>query len=138
MSYLRYILRHKWYVFLECHRLGIPWLGIIHDMLAGSTGEKYYPRLQNGTSTQPGTAIRSGTSITGNTGFWSSKFLPSELFPFQDDDPDEALPIPDRYRREMLASKPGHSMPQWYTERREKVLHPETREWIEAQLERLS
>jgi hypothetical protein len=28
-KYLRYILRHKWYVFVECCRLGIPWRGAI-------------------------------------------------------------------------------------------------------------
>lgn len=29
---LVYLLRHKWLVFVECCRLGIPWLGIIHDL----------------------------------------------------------------------------------------------------------
>lgn len=31
-QYLRYILRHKWYVFQECRRLGITWRGITHDL----------------------------------------------------------------------------------------------------------
>lgn len=29
--YLNYVIRHKWFVFLECCKLGIPYLGIIHD-----------------------------------------------------------------------------------------------------------
>ncbi len=30
-KYLSYVLRHKWFVFIECCRLGIWWRGIIHD-----------------------------------------------------------------------------------------------------------
>lgn len=32
LRYLRYVLRHKWFVFLACRRLGVPlWQAIIHD-----------------------------------------------------------------------------------------------------------
>ncbi len=60
----------------------------------------------------------------------------------QDDDPDLVLPMPDRYRREMLADWRGASRAytssdntrEWYLKRRDKMikrLHPETRAWIE-------
>src|ERR1700738_4492504 len=29
--YLRYVLRHKWYVFIYGRQLGIPWLALLHD-----------------------------------------------------------------------------------------------------------
>jgi hypothetical protein len=32
IKYLRYVLRHKWYVMLECFRQGLYWRGIMHDM----------------------------------------------------------------------------------------------------------
>ena len=32
IKYLKYVLRHKWYVFLECYKLGIPITGIFHDI----------------------------------------------------------------------------------------------------------
>ena len=32
LKYLWYVLRHKYYVFVECWKLGIPWLGLIHDI----------------------------------------------------------------------------------------------------------
>lgn len=32
LSYTRYIIRHKWFVFLECCKLGIPIAGIFHDL----------------------------------------------------------------------------------------------------------
>ena len=37
-NYLKYVLRHKWFVFLACWELGIPWQGIIHDW------HKFMPR----------------------------------------------------------------------------------------------
>jgi len=30
--YLKYVIRHKWYVFIECCKLGIPLRGIVHDI----------------------------------------------------------------------------------------------------------
>lgn len=32
LKYLKYLLRHKWYVFVECCKLGIVWRGITHDL----------------------------------------------------------------------------------------------------------
>jgi len=32
LKYLGYILRHKWYVGLECFKRGLIWRGIMHDM----------------------------------------------------------------------------------------------------------
>jgi len=37
-KYLKSLLRHKWFVFLEACKLGIPWLGITHDF------SKFFPR----------------------------------------------------------------------------------------------
>jgi len=32
IKYIKYVLRHKWYVFIECCKKGIYWRGIMHDM----------------------------------------------------------------------------------------------------------
>lgn len=32
LLYLRYLLKHKWYVFLKCCEYGIVWRGITHDV----------------------------------------------------------------------------------------------------------
>lgn len=32
LKYLRYLLRHKWYVTIECFKIGLYWRGIMHDM----------------------------------------------------------------------------------------------------------
>ena len=31
ISYLKYVCVHKYYVFLKSCKLGIPWLGLVHD-----------------------------------------------------------------------------------------------------------
>lgn len=31
-KYFKYVVKHRWFVFLECCKLGIPWQGIIHDI----------------------------------------------------------------------------------------------------------
>lgn len=32
LKYASYVMRHKWFVFLECCKMGIPWRGITHDL----------------------------------------------------------------------------------------------------------
>lgn len=32
LKYLKYVLRHKWYVSIECFKRGLYWRGIMHDM----------------------------------------------------------------------------------------------------------
>jgi hypothetical protein len=37
--YLLYILRHKWFVFLECWKVGLFWRGLTHDLSKFSPAE---------------------------------------------------------------------------------------------------
>lgn len=39
LQYLWYVMRHKWYVFVECCKDGIVWRGIIHDLSKFSRAE---------------------------------------------------------------------------------------------------
>lgn len=32
LKYLRYVIRHKWFVFVECCKVGMPWRGLVHDL----------------------------------------------------------------------------------------------------------
>ena len=32
LKYLRYIVRHKWFVLLECWKRGLYWRGLVHDL----------------------------------------------------------------------------------------------------------
>lgn len=31
-QYLKYVLKHRWFVFVECCKVGIPWRGLVHDL----------------------------------------------------------------------------------------------------------
>ena len=47
LGHLKTVLTHKWYVFIYCCKLGIPWQGIKHDLSKFSWTEfsesvKYY------------------------------------------------------------------------------------------------
>lgn len=152
LKYLSYVLRHKWFVFLACRELGIPWLGIIHDWSKFRPDEwvpyvKYFYE-------RPGTVRdESGYYKPYDTGapdfdyawllhqkrnkhHWQWWVLPC------DEDGVKVLPIPDKYRREMLADWKGAGQAQgtpntahWYTKNSHKLqLHPETRDWIEEQI----
>lgn len=32
LKYLKYLIKHKWFVFIECTKAGEIWLGILHDL----------------------------------------------------------------------------------------------------------
>lgn len=152
LKYLKSLLRHKWFVFVECCKLGIPWLGIIHDLSKFSPDEffAYSNRFFGGED---------------NRNKWGRSWLHHQHFnkhhpefyivgwrgdsSFYDDVcykiPNyniAVFSIPDRYRREMLADWRGagraYGNPDtkaWYLKNCENIiLHDETRRWIEEQL----
>jgi hypothetical protein len=45
-KYLKYVIRHKWYVFLECCNLGIPFRGIFHD-LSKFLPDEFFPYMNH-------------------------------------------------------------------------------------------
>jgi len=156
LAYLGYILRHKWFVFWECVRLGIVWRGLIHDWHKFLPSEwiPYARYFYN----QDGTRIQRQDSTgyykpteTGDAAFdfawllhqkrgrhhWQWWVLP------EDEGGIKVLPMGEEDRQEMLADWRGAGRAQgkpdtrkWYETNSHKMqLHPDTRHWIEAQLE---
>ncbi len=153
-QYLWYVIRHKWYVFFECCKLGIPWRGISHDWHKLLPSE-YFPYANffykpDGTKNQR----RDETGYykpddTGDAAFDLAWFLhqkralhhwQSWCFP----DMSRAIKIlamPHKSRLEMLADWRGaaraqglsrDSVSEWYDKNKDKMhLHPDTREWVE-------
>ena len=184
LTYLRMVLRHKFFVFLEACRLGIPWLGLVHDWtkflpaefvpyarwfygdcavayVCGSEGfeeghtvtvyanppvQMYIKSIKRGKM-----YLKSLGEKAAFDGAWNhhqkrnkhhwqrwlltldSARTDGKLFP---------VPMPDRYRREMLADWRGAgraygnpNTAEWYMKNRDQMqLHPQTREWVEAEL----
>lgn len=140
LAYLRYVIIHKWYVFVECWRRGLVWQGVIHDL------SKFWPDewipyvwhfhlLGNPPRTEWGEAFKRA---------WLRHVHRNPHHPEHYYYEDTALDIPMRYRVELLADWVGASriqgnhLPSWYRAHRHRfVLHPDTRAWIETELERL-
>ncbi len=160
LSYLRYVLRHKWFVFVECWSLGIPWLGLIHDLSKFRPSEwGPYVRYFYGADGDPKQGKRDDTGYykptdTGDDAFdfawllhqkrnrhhWQWWILP------EDDGGTKLMPIPEKYLKEMLADWHGAGRAQgtpdtvqWYQANRGKLqLHSKSRQWIETQIEGLT
>ena len=153
LRYFWYIVRHKWFVFIECCKLGIPWLGIVHDWSKFLPSEwiPYVNHFYGEGKSREDAGEYYDAANTGSDTFdyawlyhqhrnkhhWQYWMLP------QDDDEDKLLQMPDKYRREMLADWRGagraitgiDNTPRWYLNHKDKMqLHSDTRAWIERQL----
>jgi len=158
-TYLRYVLKHKWFVFVECYKLGIPWLGFVHDWSKFLSSEWWaYVRYFHGNY----------PTLTELHGDWRNLYdgLTKEdvqcqfdiawlyhqhrnkhhwqyWILVQDEDENKLLEMPDRYQKEMLADWRGAGLAifgkdntkEWYQKNKDKMqLHPNTRKRIEAMI----
>jgi|GEM_PF-401922 len=144
-QYLKYVLRHKWFVFRAGLKLRVPLLALLlHDWDKFTPG-MWLPyartfRKPNGEGQyEPSDAFFHAWNghEKRNKHHWQYWVLvkdSGELVP---------LPMPDRHRREMLADWIGAGRAlgkpdtrAWYQANSRKImLHPETRAWVERQLE---
>jgi len=153
LKYLWYLLQHKWFVFLECCRVGLYWRGLVHDLSKFRPSE-WFPYAEYFYGKQP-LERQDGyykPTDTGNPAFdfawllhqkrnrhhWQWWVLP------RDDGSIRILPMDPASRLEMLcdwrgagrAQKNNLSTAEWYKKHKDKLqLHPETRKWVEETLE---
>ncbi len=166
LRYLRYLFWHKLYVFVECLKMGLLWQGLTHDLskfrpsewgpyLEYFYGDKYLSReniVQVG-----GPHLVECYRILGcrfkedveadydwawllhqhrNPHHWQFYILREDL------GWERVLPMPDRYRKEMLADWKGAGRAlgkpdtrAWYLKNRCHIrLYPDTQAWIEERL----
>jgi len=110
IGHLKTILRHKWYVGIECFGQGLYWQGIVHDLSKFSYIEFFYSaQYWNGTSTPIGREkAEKGYSLAWlnhkakNKHHWEywTDFYNGVIKP---------VPIPDKYLREMACDMIGAS-----------------------------
>ena len=156
LKYISYVFRHRWFVFLECCKMRIPWLGIIHDWSKFRPSEFIPYAYHFFRATDLG--IKTGRDETGyysagetdDPAFNFAWFLHQKrnkhhwqfwIFPV-DFGRIKILEIPLKYRKEMLADWRGAGRAQgtldtkkWYLRHKYKMLlGSETRKWIEANL----
>lgn len=150
-AYLRYVLRHKWFVGVaarELGGLGFALFSLRHD-LSKLLPSEFVPYSRY--FYEPDGRPRQRRDSTGDSAFDWAWLLHQKrnrhhwqwyIVPL-DDGGTKALPMPERYRLEMLADWVGAGLAQgygrntigWYAKNRDKmVLHPETRAWVEDML----
>lgn len=150
-QYLRYLIRHIFFVAFACFMKGIWWRGLLHDISKWRPDEwlpyanyfyGYNPRDKTGyyKPTDTGDAAFDFAWLLHqkrNRHHWQFWILP------EDDGCIKILPMPHIYRLEMLCDWWGASMAQghkgkmktWYEANKHKMqLHPETREWVEMNI----
>lgn len=146
LKYLRYVLKHKWYVFLECMKLDVPlWGALIHDWQKFTPAEwgPYRQRffVERGNDTESESVKKNFKRawlhhLHHGPHHW-------EYWLLKDGGDIVALEMSDRYRREMLADWNGAGLAingvndteKFYEKRKDKIiLHEKTREWIEEMI----
>lgn len=144
-AYLRYVLHHKWFVFQECLKLDVPiWIAIFHDWDKFLPDEWFaYARTfyaHDGSSQyKPSAAFDRAWLFHQNRNKHHWQYWILAL----DSGETECLPMPDVYRREMLADWRGagrattgnDNTQEWYVANYDNMqLHPETRHFIDTML----
>ena len=129
-KYLSYVIRHKWFVFIECCKLEEIWLGIIHDWSKFLPSE-FIPYARHfygeGSHHKNGSHACKGIK-TGRdeTGYYKAGDTGDDLFDFawllhqkrnkhhwqwwilpEDDGGIKIFSMSDKYRQEMLADWRG-------------------------------
>jgi len=143
-KYLKYVLRHKWYVGIECVRRGLIWRGIMHDMSKFLPSEFIpYANFFYGENND----IKRGRNATGyykptdtgdndfdfawllhqkrNRHHWQWWILP------EDEDGIKIIKMDDKYRTEMLCDWIGAGKAQGHFSPKDDPLQ-ETRNWWNA------
>lgn len=138
-NYLKYVLRHKWYVLSGCIKLGIPWRGIIHDLSKFYPSE-WTPYVHFFYGDKKDKAAFDGAWLyhqNRNKHHWQFWMLRDE---------EQCVPMPDVYVREMVADWYGAGMAQgkpeinaWYQSNKDKmVMHSETRAVVDILLRKFA
>lgn len=155
LNYLKYVLRHKWFVFQACLELRVPlFIAIFHDWDKFLPDEflPYAHFFHNPDGTKKQVRDKSGyykPDDTGDSAFdmaWLAHARRNkhhwQYWVLATSGAEKVFKIPEVYLREMLADWRGAGRAQgtpdtvnWYHINRDKMkLHPDTRQWIEDQL----
>lgn len=151
-SHFSYTVKHKWYVFLECSKMGIPVRGLLHDM-SKFTPDEFFPyafHFFNKDGSKKGIRDKTGSYNpldTENEAFKRAWFYHTSRNKHHWQywvcvgENNEFVPvrIPDKYIKEMVSDWRGAGkangtpdVKAWYLNNRNKmILDPDSRDKIE-------
>lgn len=140
-QYFKYVMRHKYYVFIGCLKLGASfWQALIHDWSKLTPSEwKAYANYFYGVKDQQAFDYAWNHHQKINKHHWQYWLL------LQDSGQFYALPMPEKYIREMVADwyGAGNALNKpdiigWYeTTKSYRLLHPDTQRRAEELLQLL-
>ena len=157
LKYLKYIIKHKWFVFIECVKLKKIWLGIIHDWSKFRPSEFIpYARYFYGSYLPYSKYIPNRRlykedierqfdkawlfHIHRNKHHWQFWLLQ------EDDGPLKNIPIPVRYLKEMIADWRGAGkaitgkdcIQEWYGKNKNNInLNRINKAWVERAIDKI-
>ena len=155
IKYIKKVLTHKWFVFVEACKLGIPWLGLIHDASKFLPDEFFaYARYDftkfgnNDKEKQRAFDLAWLKHQKRNRHHWQYWLLMNDSGLATRGEPGpmkqvEPLPMPERYVREMVADWSGVGLAingdpnpsEWYEANKEKmIMRDRTRRRVEELL----
>jgi len=138
-KYLSYIICHKWFVFVECCKLGIVWRGIVHDLSKFRPSEFFpYVNYFYGKNKDENAFDKAWNYHQKKNKHHHQYWVLRE-----DSGTVKVIEMPSKYWKEMVADWIGAGKAQgnpdtkkWYLENRGKmILGKDTRLWIEAALD---
>lgn len=135
LKYLKYVIKHKWFVFIECCKMGIPIRGILHDLSKLRLSE-FIPYM-NFFYRQKAKTEYQGEHIQDN--FSKAWLLHLKRNPHHyqywllnnDDGTIRCLEMPEKYIKEMVADWIGagraihgvnSDMIKWFEENKDKIM----------------
>jgi Family of unknown function (DUF5662) len=160
LNYLKYILRHKYYVAIECFKMGLIWRGLVHDISKLRPSEfEAYAEYFYGTKKATEWAENGGWEgeVIGKYGIYvEERFNIAwnhhqkrnkhhwQYWLLKNDDGEQySVGMPMKYLKEMLCDWRGAGMAingkdntkSWYLKNKDKIIiRKEDRLWIERQL----
>lgn len=143
-QYLKYVLKHKWFVFLAGIDLGVPLLQLIFHDWDKFLPDEFFPYARTFYSSDGSSQYKSSDefSTAWNHHQKRNKHHYQYWMLTWDNGTTECLPMPHCHRLEMLADWRGAGRAlgdpftwEWYEVNKHKIhLHEETRAWVEEQL----
>jgi hypothetical protein len=139
LKYLWYVIKHKWFVMIECFKVGIYWRGLTHDLSKLLPSEffpyanYFYGNGKNDKEFNKAWLLHQKR----NPHHWQYWLL------YEDEGRLTTLDIPIKYRKEMIADWIGagraitgkDNTKKWYElNKNNMLLNRETRNWIEERI----
>ena len=146
LKYLSYVVRHRWFVFVECVKLGVVWRGLVHD-LSKFLPDEWFPYASYFYDPAPDGGHRPRQKEAFDLAWLKHQHRNPHHWQYwrlrEDDGGTKLIPMPPKYVKEMLADWRGAGKAQgfdsvgpWYAKNQHRIeLHEESRDLLHSLME---